>query len=118
MMKTSVIGSGLRYNEKAKVPDAQTDRPGQAPAGEGCAWRLTLTGHFDSRALQGLLVSCALPYLRFHDAAQTRAATMFCNFWSINPNDSSANLSYCTVNVVASGSPNRPSLSLAWAKIV
>ena len=35
---------GLRYNEKANAPGAQTDRPGQAPAGESCAWRLILTG--------------------------------------------------------------------------
>jgi hypothetical protein len=44
MIKILVLGRGLRYNEKANVPGAQTDHPEQAAAGEVFAWRLSLTG--------------------------------------------------------------------------
>jgi hypothetical protein len=37
-------GAGLRWNEKAKVPGAQTERRGEAWAGAGLAWRQNLTG--------------------------------------------------------------------------
>ena len=37
---------GLRYNERATLPGAQTVRPAVAKAGEWFASRLTLTGRF------------------------------------------------------------------------
>jgi ribosomal protein L4 len=37
-------GAGLHYNEKANVPGAQTERRGEAWAGEELAWRQNLTG--------------------------------------------------------------------------
>jgi hypothetical protein len=39
---------GLRYNDNAVDRCAQTGRRGGSAAGEGLAWRLDLTGHFDS----------------------------------------------------------------------
>jgi len=35
---------GLRYNEKANAAGAQTERRGEAWAGEELAWRQNLTG--------------------------------------------------------------------------
>jgi hypothetical protein len=37
-------GAGLRYNENASASGAQTERRGEAWAGEGLAWRQNLTG--------------------------------------------------------------------------
>jgi hypothetical protein len=39
-------GAGLRYNERAIAAGAQTERRGEAWAGEGLAWRQNLTGRF------------------------------------------------------------------------
>jgi hypothetical protein len=37
---------GLRYKEEANAPGAQTERRGEAWAGEELAWRQNLTGRF------------------------------------------------------------------------
>jgi hypothetical protein len=46
MTESPLLGHGLRYHKKAIYPGAQTERRGEAWAGEGLAWRQNLTGRF------------------------------------------------------------------------
>jgi hypothetical protein len=45
-MRNSCGLFGLRYNDKAITPGAQTERRGEALAGAGSAWRRIRTGRF------------------------------------------------------------------------
>src|SRR5262249_45498963 len=56
--------TGLRYHGNAIAVGAQTERQGEARAGEGSAWRRNLTGHFSFQESRVQLDTGALLLVR------------------------------------------------------